>query len=178
MVRIRESSFGIKQGDRIGSRLVLGPPFSLGKRERLYVVCRCECGRIDVVESRRLADGQGICKPCSYKGGRAVKHGNAKRGKVTRLYIIWRDMIKRCYNRKRREYKYYGGKGIRVCNEWLADFAAFESWAKSNGYTDSLTIDRIRSHDSYQPDNCRWITLAENVRRAHFGKRKPRNRTC
>jgi hypothetical protein len=67
------------------------------------------------------------------------------------------SMRKRCNNKASADYRYYGGRGIRVCNEWLYDYAAFREWALSNGYADSLTIDRINVDGNYEPKNCRWV---------------------
>lgn len=77
-----------------------------------------------------------------------------------RLYQIWCDMKQRCYNPKVREYKNYGGRGITVCDEWM-NSAAFFEWAKANGYSEKLTIDRIDNDKGYSPDNCRWSTAKE-----------------
>jgi hypothetical protein len=73
-------------------------------------------------------------------------------------------MHNRCTRPYVKGYKNYGGRGIRVCAEWH-DFATFRDWALSHGYKDGLTIDRIDSNGNYEPDNCRWITLSENIRR-------------
>lgn len=75
-------------------------------------------------------------------------------------------MRQRCELPTRTSFEHYGGKGISVCTDWK-DFSSFESWAHANGYNDSLTIDRIDVNGNYQPANCRWITKAENSRRAH-----------
>lgn len=82
----------------------------------------------------------------------------------TRLYNVWRMMKQRCNNPKATRYKSYGGKGIRVCQEWEHNFAAFKTWAEANGYNDTLTIDRIDPMKNYEPNNCRWVTRAENNR--------------
>lgn len=87
-------------------------------------------------------------------------HGDAKRGQIKRLYRIWKNMIQRCSNPNKPDYKYYGAQGIRVCDEWKK-YATFKEWAVNNGYDDSLTIDRIKSNKDYCPENCRWITIKE-----------------
>jgi hypothetical protein len=101
-------------------------------------------------------------------------HGGSK----TRLYRIWQGMIQRCYNPNCHQFKWYGGRGVRVCEAWR-NFPNFRDWALSAGYADSLTIDRVRGDVGYDPGNCRWMTRIENTRRAQtvivnaFGESKP-----
>ncbi|AEQ34392.1 HNH endonuclease [Bacillus phage Bastille] len=83
----------------------------------------------------------------------------------TRIHTIWKNMKQRCYNPKRNKYHLYGGKGIRVCEDWH-DFIPFYEWSMGNGYKEGLTIDRIDSDKDYEPSNCRWVTDTENGRRA------------
>lgn len=91
-----------------------------------------------------------------------------KDGKVrhVRLYSTWSGMRRRCSDKATaRERPYYYDKGIRVCQEWQ-DFDAFREWALANGYRKDMSIDRINSDEGYCPDNCEWVTKAENGRRA------------
>lgn len=97
-------------------------------------------------------------------GGR-YHHG----GSGTRLHNIWRGMRSRCGHTSgcdEETAKYYRDKGITVCAEWM-DFAIFAVWANANGYADNLTIDRINSDGNYEPGNCRWLTMRDNVRARH-----------
>ena len=80
-----------------------------------------------------------------------------------RLRTIKKDMMRRCYSVKCKDYRYYGGKGITVCDEWHTA-KNFIAWAYSSGYQDGLTIDRIDPKKNYSPDNCRWISQPENCR--------------
>lgn len=72
------------------------------------------------------------------------------------------NMIDRCYNPNARSYKRYGGRGIRICDEWLNDYNSFEKWCLSNGFQCGLAIDRIDNDGDYSPTNCRFVTLKEN----------------
>lgn len=72
-------------------------------------------------------------------------------------------MLQRCDNSKLANYRNYGGKGVKVCDEWR-DFMQFRKWAMAAGYADDLTIDRIDSAGNYEPANCRWLPRSENAR--------------
>jgi len=72
-------------------------------------------------------------------------------------------MKQRCYNPNSSDYKFYGNKGIKICDEWLNDFKAFYNWSMANGYTEELTIDRIDNKGNYYPENCQWLTNSENA---------------
>lgn len=80
-----------------------------------------------------------------------------------RLKSIYNGMRLRCYNENSVNYKYYGGKGVAICDEWLLSFENFFDWAINNGYNENLTIDRIDSEKEYSPDNCKWSTKKEQA---------------
>lgn len=84
----------------------------------------------------------------------------------SRLRRIFNKMQDRCLNPNNQDYRWYGAKGINICEAWLNNPKTFEEWALNNGYSDDLTIDRIDSNGDYTPDNCRWIPHKENTRRA------------
>jgi len=86
----------------------------------------------------------------------------------TREYNIWRLMKRRCNNPKDPHYYLYGGRGVKVCDEWQKS-DNFLKWAYANGYADNLELDRKDPDGDYEPNNCRWVTHAENIKR----KRKP-----
>lgn len=99
---------------------------------------------------------------------RHVKHGMNR----TKIYSVYANIKYRCYNENHHEFYNYGGKGIRMCDEWLGEngFSSFYKWALDNGYKDGLTIDRIDENGNYEPSNCQWITRSENTIKA--------NKTC
>ena len=78
---------------------------------------------------------------------------------------VWRGMKSRCGNPNSRNYKWYGGKGVRI--EWDS-FEDFFPWAVSAGYTLGLELDRINSNGNYSPSNCWWASKQDNTMRAHL----------
>ena len=140
-------------GMKYGFLTVLSYAYT-GKNRKTFFLCKCECGKEKAVESSHLKDGH--TTSCGCKKITQRTHGCSK----TRLYTIWRGLMQRCRNKNNKGYKNYGGKGIDVCVDWNS-FVAFREWALCNGYTDSLTLDRINNFGNYEPSNCRWATMKE-----------------
>ena len=89
------------------------------------------------------------------------KHPNYVHGQTkTRLHKIWESMHARCEYEKHPYFDDYGGRGIKVCDEWKA-FVPFRNWALESGYAENLTIDRKNHNGGYTPENCRWVTMKE-----------------
>jgi hypothetical protein len=140
------------------------------KDRSFFWICKCDCGTVSDVRSNHLRNGASKC--CGCKGNERLiqrsignKHG-LKHGLADHpLRGIWKAMISRCYNDKNKYYKNYGGRGIRVCDEWKNDLVAFYNWSISNGWVKRLSIDRKDNNNHYTPNNCQWITISENSRK-------------
>lgn len=91
---------------------------------------------------------------------RVKAHGESR----TPLYRQWVAMKRRCESPAAHNYRWYGGKGIRVCSEWRNDFLAFKAWADANGYVRGLELDRKDAGKDYCPENCQYVTKAQNLR--------------
>ena len=118
--------------------------------------CRCDCGRVVDLAANALRNGQ---LSCGCMAGKVTHHQTN-----TRLYSIWTGIKRRCYNTHDKSYqKWYGSKGIKMCEEWKNNFMSFHDWSVSNGYTENLTIDRVDSAGDYEPSNCRWVTQRDQA---------------
>lgn len=131
------------------------------KQSHSLWLCVCDCGKQTMVRGGQLRNGKTRSCGCLHREKfKRITHNETK----TPLYTIWRAMRERCNNPNSISYKWYGAKGIKVCDAWDNSYEAFRDWAVANGYTEGLTIDRMDSNLDYTPDNCRWLTRAENAR--------------
>lgn len=121
-------------------------------------LCKCDCGNETIVRGCNLKNGAVKSCGCLLHKPKPTKHGMCK----TELYARWAAMKSRCSSKNKRTYKDYAGRGITVCEEWLA-FEPFVKWALSNGYKKGLTLERINNDLGYSPANCKWITLGEQA---------------
>lgn len=146
---------------------------------RAMWLCKCDCGREKVIRGTHLRSGAVISCGCvgrKHSVEAKIKHGHTH----SRLYGVWCNMKNRCYNQNVSCYFRYGGRGIRVCEEWLHDFSAFYSWSMANGYDSNAkygdcTLDRIDNDGDYSPQNCRWVTMKEQCQNRKQGNRYHRN---
>lgn len=144
-----------------------------GSRNKKAVwLCKCDCGNeIRVLGASLISGNTKSCGCLQREIVQNVGRFNKKHGMFgTRIYTIWADMKKRCFDEHDRAYKHYGARGITVCDEWR-DFEKFYAWAKISGYTDDLTLDRKNVNGDYSPENCKWSTWKEqqnNRRSSHM----------
>jgi hypothetical protein len=160
-------------GSRFGRLTIIGESFYIpvgvrGKRDQMVVV-QCDCGEIRVLMAQAIVHRHVSSCGCLRREIHSIRakrvfstHGSS----YTSLYRIWNAMRFRCTNSGHRYYKHYGGKGVRVCNEWQA-FEPFRDWALSHGYALGLTIDRLDSAGNYTPTNCQWLTRSDNTAKMH-----------
>lgn len=144
------------EGKRFGRLEVLKRTESKSK-ETLWL-CKCDCGNYSKVFSSNLLKGHTKSCGCLKKEVKTnLRHGFSG----TSLNRVYCGIKRRCYIKTCKEYKYYGNRGIKMCDEWLNNPKTFYDWAINNGYKKGLSIERIDVNGKYEPNNCKWIERKE-----------------
>ena len=164
-------SFKDRTNERYGRLLVISRASDYvapnGKKHVMWK-CVCDCGNETVVDVCQLV--QGHTKSCGCIANENARTFNfVHGGRKDRLYHVFANMKNRCYNSNATDYKYYGGRGIEICDEWRDNYAVFREWALNNGYDENAakgkcTIDRIDVNGNYEPANCRWVDMKTQSR--------------
>ena len=147
-------------GQRFGRLVAISRAETIKSTTRWY--CKCDCGNTKIVTAGNLKNGTTTSCGCyALEGHKMVNitHGDCYR----RIYKMYRGTKYRCDNKNNQAYNLYGGRGIIVCPEWLGEkgYQNFLKWSMNNGYMENLTLDRIDPNGNYEPNNCRWVTIAE-----------------
>jgi hypothetical protein len=152
--KLTHGSFIDIEGHRFNSLLVIG--FIKRENSKTMWLCKCDCGTNVIVSSHSLR--QRLTKSCGClrarkNSERSKTHGYSKK----RIYRVLLSMLNRCNRVGMPYYKYYGERGIKVCEEWMNNYSLFIKWSLENGYRDDLTIERKDVNGDYEPSNCCWI---------------------
>ena len=157
-----ETNVNEKYGFLTVKEITYRPIKSTPNKLQKWAYCLCDCGNYTFTTLNRLRTGNTKSCGCYKKkrlGDHRRKHGYAG----TKIYMVFRGIINRCNNPKTKAFKYYGLKGISICDEWRNNPLEFIEWAFLNGYREGLSIERKDISGNYEPSNCRWATYLEQA---------------
>jgi hypothetical protein len=153
-------------GRKFGKLTIIREFSTDGTYKGTLFLCKCECGSTIVKDLHSLKRKGKLPKSC----GCLFLTRKGLSAKNKRLYTTFCHINDRCYNPKNVKYKYYGKRGIFVCEEWRSSFENFLNWSLFNGYKENLTLDRIDVNKGYSPDNCRWVDMHVQVTNRNINK--------
>lgn len=139
----------------------------VNKNKKTIWLCQCDCGSDPKILMGKVLKSKAILSCGCIRKNQYKTHGLT----YTPLYKVWCGMKGRCSNENNKGYNDYGGRGIKICDEWVNDFETFYNWAIENGFKKGLVIDRKNNDMGYFPNNCHWVTQMENNK---IGKRRKR----
>ncbi len=134
-----------------------------GKFRVRYLNCICICGNNKVTSIGEIISGGTLSCGClSHEN--LIKRNTKFAINNHKINVCYLDMIRRCYNPKSANYKFYGAKGVSVCDEWKNNYESFINWALQNGWGEGLVLDKdIKGNGSiYSPETCSFVTRQEN----------------
>jgi hypothetical protein len=155
-------------GQRFGQLIAIKPVFQ--RDRKFYWQCRCDCGKRVVVQGKKLRSGHTqSCGHWRQDGSHRRTHGEASIGRETREYRRWKAMLQRCCNPNKKDFKYYGGRGIKVCKRW----SRFENFLADMGRCPTgYSIERVNNNGNYTPSNCEWIPLRDQQKNTRRTRRR------
>lgn len=160
-------------GKRFGRLVVLNAwREHIGCQVRKVAEVKCDCGTICRKSLDSMMRGGTTSCGCYEAEVRSIvhtKHGYFKDPDLKRLLYVWNGIRTRCYNPKSKSYRNYGGRGIKLCEEWQ-DRTKFVEWAMSHGYRKGLSVDRIDCNGNYAPENCRFATASEQMQNVRYNR--------
>lgn len=150
-------------GQKYGMWVVLSIFEDKDKYSHVKVLCKCTCENQTekIVFAQSLKNNKSTSCGCITKNlisENLKTHGMSS----SKLYHVWNQINQRCTNKKDVGFDNYGGRGIKVCDEWRISFENFYKWSIENLWTQGLCIDRIDNDGDYDPNNCQWITQSKN----------------
>jgi len=162
---MRGSNFVDRSGVRYGRLVALSraPDIQISERKRVAWKCICDCGNEAIVRAEHLQGGRINSCGCLKKemvGLLKFKHGEARKGEWSAEFRAWCGAKSRCYDKNSKNYRYYGGRGIKMADEWINDFQAFLEHVGRKPHK-GLSLDRIDVDGDYAPGNLRWATWHE-----------------